>query len=639
MFNTGVDGAGVPLGDQVLDPHYTLTVNPDSVASETYTSLDDGFPIPPWIANNSTSRWITVRPADDDSEGAPGSYTYQTTFTAPGSDTSVYGRLAVDDGLSDILVGGVSTGLGADNGFDEWQLFQLDIGAADTSVSFVVANGGTSDNPTGLRAEFYDMSAADIGWLSVLPANPITVASGASTNVTASISTTGLTPGYYRAFLRFANLDDCDPPNNTLEDPIIREINLTVTNWTVTPEDPQVRTFGSLGAACPAQTLDDVQFTVTNVGATTDATYSVAKSGDCDWLTLDKAGPIVVTPGNNDVVTGTVDASGLAVGDHTCQVVFTNVGTGLEERRTVTLSVVGAVWEYYGFDLDPDAADSAGAGLSFLLDEGTKQGSLVEDPDASDGWAYHIPDSDSAKSKWRTQPEMPFGGTAGVTIVARVKVTAHSGAADGGLFIWESGDRISASYHWGGPSGLVREDDRGVETTVTGDSEYHILRMTAEGGGGDLINVNLYLDEVLVLPMLGVSDRGIGGTISGEGLGFGAGSTSGTYDISFDWVSATNAGAFAPGEEVACLGRSLVLLNCPVPFADADEDGDVDQEDLGAFQHCFSGSEGEILSACGCYDRDGDSDVDSQDYYQFEFCATGPGVPFDPENPPLNCVP
>jgi hypothetical protein len=473
---------------------------------------------------------------------------------------------------------------------------------------------------------------ADVTWLSFVPASPINVGAGLTQPVTATVDSTGVAPGIYTAFLRFSNLDDCDPdtPGDQLEDPILRQIDLTVSNWTVTPQEPQLRTFGSLGTECPAQTLDDVQFTVTNVGSALDVTYTVAKVGDCDWLTLDKTGPIVITPGNNDVVTGTLDATGVAPGGHTCTLVFTNEGTGLEEQRTVTLSVVGVVWEYHGFDLDPDAPDSAGTGLNFLLDEGTKQGSLMEDPDASDGWAYHIPDSASAKTKFRTQPNMPFGGTAGVTVVARVKVTAHSGTTDGGLYIWEDDDRISATYHWGGPSGLVRENERGVETTVTGDSEYHILRMTAEGGGGSLINVNLYLDEAIVLPMPGVADRGIGGAISGEGLGFGAGSTSGTYDITFDWVTATNAGAFAPGEEVACLGRSLVL-GCPVPFADADEDGDVDQDDFGALQLCFTGANGGILDGCDCFNRDGDNDVDDWDYGAFEDCATGPGIPWSQE--------
>ena len=144
LFNTGVDASGTPLGDQVLDSHYTLTSNPDSAGSETYTSKDDGFPIPPWIANNATSRWITVRPNDDDSMGAFGQYVYRTAFTAPGSDTTIYGLLAADNSLTDVLVNGVSTGIKNDNLFQAWTMFQLNLGATDNTLDFNLTNGGSA---------------------------------------------------------------------------------------------------------------------------------------------------------------------------------------------------------------------------------------------------------------------------------------------------------------------------------------------------------------------------------------------------------------------------------------------------------------------------------------------------------------
>ena len=70
---------------------------------------------------------------------------------------------------------------------------------------------------------------------------------------------------------------------------------------------------------------------------------------------------------------------------------------------------------------------------------------------------------------------------------------------------------------------------------------------------------------------------------------------------------------------------------CSDPFADADGDGDVDQEDFGSWQACFTGPDGGILAGCECFDRDndgaGDGDVDPDDLDAFEACASGPGIP------------
>ena len=172
--------------------------------------------------------------------------------------------------------------------------------------------------------------------------------------------------GVYTAYLRFKNLDDCDPPNNSFEDPIIRRIEMTLTNWEVDARTGH-RIDVPVGANCPGRTPQGVQFTVTNLGSVGDVTYTVAKTGDCDWLTLDKTGPTVVGPGLGDVVTGTIDPAGLAAGDYVCSLVFVNVGTGLpKEVRTVTLHVLGTVWEYKG-DVNPLDPDSAGPGQTFIV--------------------------------------------------------------------------------------------------------------------------------------------------------------------------------------------------------------------------------------------------------------------------------
>jgi hypothetical protein len=67
--------------------------------------------------------------------------------------------------------------------------------------------------------------------------------------------------------------------------------------------------------------------------------------------------------------------------------------------------------------------------------------------------------------------------------------------------------------------------------------------------------------------------------------------------------------------------------NCKahVPFADLDGDNDVDQEDFGLFQACFSGSD-HFKSGCGMVDRNLDLMIDQFDLQSFEACISGPGI-------------
>jgi hypothetical protein len=69
---------------------------------------------------------------------------------------------------------------------------------------------------------------------------------------------------------------------------------------------------------------------------------------------------------------------------------------------------------------------------------------------------------------------------------------------------------------------------------------------------------------------------------------------------------------------------------CPIPFADADRDGDVDQADFGKFQACFTGEAPMAVpgGACSCFDRGGTSAaVDLFDLTAFMACFSGPTIP------------
>ncbi|MHC4673100.1 MAG: hypothetical protein ACYTBZ_11490, partial [Planctomycetota bacterium] len=76
------------------------------------------------------------------------------------------------------------------------------------------------------------------------------------------------------------------------------------------------------------------------------------------------------------------------------------------------------------------------------------------------------------------------------------------------------------------------------------------------------------------------------------------------------------------------------------PFADADDDDDVDQDDFALFQSCYTGPDQPIPAVpeyCRCFDVDNssstgtpDNRIDGYDYLKFENCASGPNIPADP---------
>lgn len=65
------------------------------------------------------------------------------------------------------------------------------------------------------------------------------------------------------------------------------------------------------------------------------------------------------------------------------------------------------------------------------------------------------------------------------------------------------------------------------------------------------------------------------------------------------------------------------------PVPDLDRDGDVDQEDFGLFQACYTNA-GTAQEDPGCARGrlDSDDDVDAADFAIFFNCMTGPGIPY-----------
>lgn len=160
VYNTGVDNSGNPLPGGAIDPHYTLIQSPDVAfdGPEAFVT-NGGFPIGPWAANTSVSKWISPR-ADAGNNNATGQYTYRTTLDLTGFDAStavIVGRWMSDNNGLDILVNG--NGTGHTTLFESFRLgyanFTLDdyFVAGMNTIDFVIMNGTAALNPTGLRVE------------------------------------------------------------------------------------------------------------------------------------------------------------------------------------------------------------------------------------------------------------------------------------------------------------------------------------------------------------------------------------------------------------------------------------------------------------------------------------------------------
>jgi hypothetical protein len=160
VFNTGVDASGNPLPGGAIDPHYTLIQSPDVTwdGPEAFVT-NNGFPIGPWAANSSVSKWISPR-ADAGSSNTPGQYTYRTTLDLTGFDPTtavIIGRWMSDNNGLDIRVNGNGTGNTTlfdsfTRGFANFTLDDYFVSGINT-IDFVVMNGSAFVNPTGLRVE------------------------------------------------------------------------------------------------------------------------------------------------------------------------------------------------------------------------------------------------------------------------------------------------------------------------------------------------------------------------------------------------------------------------------------------------------------------------------------------------------
>ncbi|UCD30005.1 MAG: hypothetical protein JSV03_05890, partial [Planctomycetota bacterium] len=127
------------------------------------------------------------------------------------------------------------------------------------------------------------------------------------------------------------------------------------------------------------------------------------------------------------------------------------------------------------------------------------------------------------------------------------------------------------------------------------------------------------------------------GDLDEETLNNGAGTEPDNLYLYFNWLGNPGLDEL----QIDDLEVTRCILPCSDPFADVDEDGDVDQDDFAMFQLCYSGNGIQYpgtLDYCACLDQgdetgdglpDFDGDIDSFDFDAFQNCASGPDIPAD----------
>lgn len=156
VFNTGVDSSGAVLPNGTIgDPHYQLVVVPAGGSTQQIRVMTSagGYPIGPWVGDNTLSRWIGPN-NDADANGPVGTYEYVTYFDLTRLDpltASLTGRWATDNPGTAMLLNGVITG-NTSCCFTQWTPFTINSGFVSgmNELRFRIQNEG---GPTGLRVE------------------------------------------------------------------------------------------------------------------------------------------------------------------------------------------------------------------------------------------------------------------------------------------------------------------------------------------------------------------------------------------------------------------------------------------------------------------------------------------------------
>jgi hypothetical protein len=152
--------------------HWSLVEPGAQVGAPLVATAAGGFPIPPWLADNSTSAWIgTLNPIALGPTNVTREYYYETGFSLAGlvpSTAVISGRASQDNSLLDVLINGQSTGISESAvSFGGWTDFSFGpediahLNAGDNTLTFIVQSATTdgADDYTSVRVEFLTKTA------------------------------------------------------------------------------------------------------------------------------------------------------------------------------------------------------------------------------------------------------------------------------------------------------------------------------------------------------------------------------------------------------------------------------------------------------------------------------------------------
>jgi hypothetical protein len=171
LYSTGVDNNGNVLPEFTADTHYSLIANPNGFTTAIAKSSASGFPVPPWVGDTSSSRWLIPSPGDAQGNGPMGVYTYRTTFSLPRGTlgpVTIRGNWSSDNqGMPGIFLNGAFTGNSvADTGaFTSFHPFTITGGTVTgtNTLDFSLTNLPPDNNPTGVRVEGMTLRAGISG--------------------------------------------------------------------------------------------------------------------------------------------------------------------------------------------------------------------------------------------------------------------------------------------------------------------------------------------------------------------------------------------------------------------------------------------------------------------------------------------
>ncbi len=167
LRNTGVNAAGtLVLAHGATDTNYTAVSVPSGSSVLVAQTSAGGFPIGPWLGDNTISRWITPNNSGDNDPA--GNYVIRHTFSLSGfnhTTASFSGRWASDNGasmyLNNVLISSTAA-FPSSNSFTTWTTFSASSGFISglNTLEFRVNNATNAASPMGLRVEFQNSFVA-----------------------------------------------------------------------------------------------------------------------------------------------------------------------------------------------------------------------------------------------------------------------------------------------------------------------------------------------------------------------------------------------------------------------------------------------------------------------------------------------